>query len=65
MCMFSSDFPHIEGGRNPMKRFDASLEGFSQEAKDGFYCNNFVDFMGEGLAEELRYPAVVSKAMRA
>ena len=26
ICMFSSDFPHVEGGRNPLKRFDASLE---------------------------------------
>ena len=22
LCMFSSDYPHIEGGRNPLKRFD-------------------------------------------
>jgi hypothetical protein len=21
ICMFSSDFPHVEGGRNPIKRF--------------------------------------------
>ena len=22
ICMFSSDYPHAEGGRNPLKRFD-------------------------------------------
>ena len=25
ICLFSSDFPHVEGGRNPLKRFDDSL----------------------------------------
>jgi hypothetical protein len=46
MAMFSSDFPHHEGGRNPMKRFEASLEGCSDVEKDGFYRTNFEDFMG-------------------
>ena len=26
VCLFSSDFPHVEGGRNPMKRFGQALE---------------------------------------
>jgi predicted TIM-barrel fold metal-dependent hydrolase len=26
ICMFSSDYPHVEGGRRPLERFDASLE---------------------------------------
>ena len=57
MCLFSTDFPHVEGGRNPLKRFDASLEGMPQTAIDGFYAENFIDLMGEGLAEDLRRPA--------
>lgn len=56
VCLFSSDYPHIEGGRNPLKRFDASLDGMSARAKTGFYCENFVDLMGAGLDESLRYP---------
>lgn len=56
-CLFSTDFPHVEGGRNPLKRFDASLEGMPQTAIDGFYAENFIDLMGEGLAEDLRRPA--------
>ena len=24
ICLFSSDYPHVEGGRNPMKRFEDS-----------------------------------------
>lgn len=62
VCLFSSDFPHIEGGRNPLKRFDASLEGLPQSAKDAFYADNFIDLMGEGLAEDLRRPARLGAA---
>ena len=25
VCLFSSDYPHVEGGRNPLGRFEASL----------------------------------------
>lgn len=49
MCLFSSDFPHIEGGRNPLKRFGDSLEGVSAEAQRRFYRDNFIDLMGKGL----------------
>jgi len=62
VCMFSSDFPHIEGGRNPLKRFDAALEGLSPPARDAFYAGNFIDLMGEGLAEDLRRPARLGAA---
>jgi predicted TIM-barrel fold metal-dependent hydrolase len=57
VCLFSSDFPHVEGGRNPLKRFDDSLAGASHSARDRFYAENFVDLMGQGLAEDLRRPA--------
>lgn len=54
--LFSSDYPHVEGGRNPLKRFNDSLAGSSARAVDRFYCDNFIDLMGEGLAADLRYP---------
>ena len=60
VCLFSSDFPHVEGGRNPMKRFDDSLVGVSPAAAERFFCDNFVDLMGEGLAEDLRRPRALS-----
>jgi uncharacterized protein len=46
VAMFSSDYPHVEGGRNPMKRFTASLEGRSDAERDGFFRGNFADLMG-------------------
>jgi predicted TIM-barrel fold metal-dependent hydrolase len=52
-CMFSSDYPHVEGGRHPLKRFDASLVGTSDRAVDRFYSENFVDLMGAGLPAAL------------
>jgi len=56
VCLFSSDFPHVEGGRNPLKRFNDALEGTPQPAIDRFYRENFIDLMGEGLAPDLRRP---------
>jgi uncharacterized protein len=43
--MFSSDYPHVEGGRNPLKRFAASLEGRSESERDAFYAGNFCNLM--------------------
>ena len=57
MLLFSSDFPHVEGGRNPLKRFNESLTSTSPHAVERFYCDNFIDLMGEGLATDLRRPA--------
>ena len=45
--MFSSDFPHVEGGRNPFGRFERSLNGISDDVRDQFYRANFEDMMGE------------------
>jgi predicted TIM-barrel fold metal-dependent hydrolase len=49
ICLFSSDYPHVEGGRNPIKRFEASMESLSEPQKQGFYYDNFIDLMGAGL----------------
>jgi predicted TIM-barrel fold metal-dependent hydrolase len=46
LFMFSSDYPHVEGGRNPIKRFKDSLEGRSEAELTAFYSSNFVDLMG-------------------
>jgi predicted TIM-barrel fold metal-dependent hydrolase len=46
LFMFSSDYPHIEGGRHPLKRFESSMLGISEPAKERFYAQNFVDLVG-------------------
>lgn len=61
MLLFSSDFPHVEGGRNPLKRFNESLAGTSEAAIGKFYRDNFIDLMGAGLDSALHdHPSVVS-----
>ena len=47
--LFSSDYPHVEGGRNPNKRFDARLEGSDETTRSRFYRENFVELMGEAM----------------
>ena len=46
VCMFSSDYPHVEGGRRPIERFEASLGDASEEVRHRFYSANFLDLMG-------------------
>ena len=50
VCLFSSDYPHVEGGRNPIRRFEQTLDGIDEPAKQRFYCDNFVELMGSALA---------------
>ncbi len=45
LFLFSTDYPHPEGGRDPLGRFEASLEGISEPAKERFYSKNFADMM--------------------
>jgi len=44
--LFSSDYPHVEGGRNPLRRFAATTVGLSEPALDRFYRANFAELMG-------------------
>ena len=46
VCLFSSDYPHVEGGRRPIERFEASLGDASDEVRRRFYETNFLDLMG-------------------
>jgi predicted TIM-barrel fold metal-dependent hydrolase len=50
VCLFSSDYPHVEGGRKPIERFEATLGDASDVVRQRFYCDNFVDLMGSALA---------------
>jgi predicted TIM-barrel fold metal-dependent hydrolase len=50
VCLFSSDYPHVEGGRNPIRRFEQTLAGIDEPTKERFYRDNFVELMGSALA---------------
>ncbi len=46
LFLFSSDYPHPEGGRNPLKRFEESLSNASPQARERFYSMNFAELFG-------------------
>jgi uncharacterized protein len=50
VCLFSSDYPHVEGGRRPIERFESSLADASDHVRERFYRSNFEDLMGTALA---------------
>ena len=41
LYLFSSDYPHTEGGRNPIGRFETSLGDLDAAVRDKFYAENF------------------------
>ena len=49
VVLFSSDYPHVEGGRRPIERFERSLGDASETVRSKFYADNFVDLMGSAL----------------
>lgn len=55
LVLFNTDYPHVEGGRRPVERFEASLDaaGTSDDDRDAFYRRNFVELMGAGLPVHL------------
>jgi uncharacterized protein len=42
LYLFSSDYPHVEGGRDPIGRFEGSLGDRSGRTRDNFYAENFL-----------------------
>jgi len=47
LFMFASDYPHPEGGRDPIARFEASLNAhaIAEPARERFYSGNFRELM--------------------
>jgi predicted TIM-barrel fold metal-dependent hydrolase len=48
LFLFSSDYPHPEGSRDPLGRFEASLDSaqINEAARERFYSLNFLEMMG-------------------
>lgn len=46
LFLFSSDFPHPEGGHDPLARFEASMADVDETARERFYSRNFAELMG-------------------
>jgi len=42
LYLFSTDYPHVEGGRNPIGRFEGALGERSEAVRAKFYAQNFL-----------------------
>jgi predicted TIM-barrel fold metal-dependent hydrolase len=49
LFMFSTDYPHPEGGRDPLAKFEETLTDVSQDDKDRFYAGNMAELLGKAL----------------
>jgi len=45
MLLFSSDYPHTEGGTDPIRVFDATMDGVGEEARHKFYAGNLRELL--------------------
>jgi predicted TIM-barrel fold metal-dependent hydrolase len=45
LFLFSSDYPHPEGGRDPLRRFEETLGDTAPAAREKFYSENFAAMM--------------------
>ena len=43
LYLFSSDYPHAEGGRDPIGRFSRTTETMTEQERDLFFRRNFLD----------------------
>jgi predicted TIM-barrel fold metal-dependent hydrolase len=44
--MFSTDYPHPEGGRDPLAKFEEELGGVGREDLDLFFRGNMAALLG-------------------
>ena len=51
LYLFSSDYPHAEGGRDPVGRFERSLAGADEAARAAFFANNFLALYPDALVD--------------
>lgn len=46
LFLFSSDYPHPEGGRDPLAKFEATMDNVSDDARRKFHADNYASMMG-------------------
>jgi predicted TIM-barrel fold metal-dependent hydrolase len=46
LFMFSTDFPHPEGGRDPLTKFDETMGSVDDDAQARFYHGNMAELLG-------------------
>jgi uncharacterized protein len=46
LFMFSTDYPHPEGGKRPFEAFGAAVAGFDESIRDRFFWRNGAELLG-------------------
>ena len=46
LFMFSTDYPHPEGGRDPLAKFEETLTTVPDEARSAFFHDNMATLLG-------------------
>jgi uncharacterized protein len=46
LFLFSSDYPHPEGTKDPIARFESNMDGMDDVQRERFYSGNYADMMG-------------------
>jgi uncharacterized protein len=49
LFMFSTDYPHPEGGRDPLAKFEQTMPDVSDDDRHRFYYGNMADLLGPAL----------------
>ena len=52
--MFSTDFPHPEGGRDPKAKFEEAMPEVSDVDQERFYYSNMAELLGPALVPSPR-----------
>ncbi len=55
LYLFSTDYPHVEGGRNPIGRFEGALGERSEAVRAKFYAENFLRIFPNARVEATAY----------
>jgi uncharacterized protein len=56
LFMFSTDYPHPEGGRDPLAKFEETLSGADEAQNSRFYAQNMAELLGSHAPAPLGAP---------
>jgi predicted TIM-barrel fold metal-dependent hydrolase len=51
LFMFSTDYPHPEGGRDPLQKFEETMDGLGRAARERFFATNMAELLGHPVAQ--------------
>ena len=62
LFMFSTDYPHPEGGRDPLAKFEEALAGVGDADCERFYAGNLADLLGHASATTAPHRSTVDSS---